>query len=173
MQVPDEIHQPQDSQWGLVGPFRPLEKALRLWERVETAADILDASVLVLQTTSRFTPSERNRRSLAQFFESVDTRRRRVVWMARGVWDLEEVAGLCEELDIEPGVDPLSQAVGEEVGWRYGKVEGLGRSSLSAGDLDRLADWCIWQPEGYCILDTADARHDARALQKRISMLQG
>ena len=112
------------------GSFRPTAIVREAWETTLACATALQATRLLFQCPSSFTPTREHVRDLREFFARIERPRGLVyLWEPRGSWPEELVRELCGELDLTHVVDPfVARTVTPErcyyrlhgrTGWRY------------------------------------------------------
>lgn len=94
-------------QW--YGHFKPTEEVKEAWERTRAVAEAVQASFILFQTPSAFYSHQDHIRDLKRFFGGLKRGSWLLVWEPRGDWDPKMVQGLCKELDLLHGVDPLRE----------------------------------------------------------------
>ena len=152
------------------GLFQPTDEVADAWRATVRAADLLDAAGVLFETPATFTPSARNRNNLSAFFEKVERNGRWMVWDPRGLWQTDEVAAICDDLDLVPCLDPTDGEVPRPAQRAYFKVRGLGQ--MQRFDLTRaldLADILRFFPEVVCIFGTSNMFFDARRLTDAVA----
>jgi uncharacterized protein YecE (DUF72 family) len=113
------------------GSFRPTAIVREAWEVTRACAEALQATRVLFQCPSSFTPTREHVRDLRAFFAHIERPRRKLVylWEPRGDWPPELVAELCRELDLTHVVDPFAARtltpercyyrLHGRTGWRY------------------------------------------------------
>jgi len=158
------------------GLFRPTEEVSRAWAATLKAARLLQAHAVVFETPPSFTPTARHREWMRRFFTAMP--REDGLWMAwepRGVWQTEEIAALCRELDLVPVIDPMAEtdpALAPD-GRAYFKVRALGNpGGLDRATLSWLAEDLVQQPSALCLMQTPnqfrEANHLLQALEQQM-----
>lgn len=92
------------------GHFKGTDEVREAWEKTRRIAEALEASFVLFQTPSSFYSNQDHIADLKRFFKSIRRGTWLSVWEPRGVWDPGLVRGLCQELDLIHGVDPLKEA---------------------------------------------------------------
>jgi len=90
-----------------LGFFQPGDHLLRACQVMREVCGILAARAMVFDTPGSFTPGRENRERLIRFFSEFPRGPEHLVWQPEGVWEEEEVASLCKELELIPAMDPL------------------------------------------------------------------
>jgi len=98
---------PEWAEKARVGFFRPGDQLRRAWESVRETCEVLAARAVVFDTPASFTPGPEHRENLVRFFSDLPRGREHLVWQPEGMWEEEEVASLCKELELIPAMDPL------------------------------------------------------------------
>lgn len=137
-------------------------------EQTLTAAELLDAPVILYETPASFTPTAANRQALSRFFEQAP-RHRRHVWDPQGIWDAADVLSVCQDLDLTPCCDPFANVLVNEVPasipegeLAYVKLRGLGGSRhYSETQYLWLADALDGFSRAYCMFNTVNMFKDA------------
>ncbi len=157
----------------LTAPFHPLDEALKLWERVDVAAQVLESPVVLLRTGPDFTPTPTNIERLSAFVSAVERPGRRLVWQPRGLWGEEELETVARRSSLVCAVDPLSEETVTVDGWVYWRIWGLGRSELAPSDLEAILEMALVEDlSGYCLFATGDWKADQRAAGRLVSRLE-
>ncbi|MDR5694214.1 MAG: DUF72 domain-containing protein [Armatimonadota bacterium] len=89
------------------GFFAPSDEVEEAWQRTKEVAIALNASVVVFQCPTSFTPIREHLANLRAFFRKVDRGGLRFAWEPRGEWPEDLVGGLCRELDLIHCLDPF------------------------------------------------------------------
>jgi len=135
------------------------------------AARALSASWLVVQTEPRVMPSTRTKKALAALVAKLP-RDLRLAWEPRGLWEAAEAEAVAEALDLvlvrdvsrEPAPD------GEAV---YTRLRALGRSSLSLGAIERVAEEIADRELACVVLEGDRAVGAAKSLRQMVAELAG
>ncbi|HEY9401378.1 MAG TPA: DUF72 domain-containing protein [Pyrinomonadaceae bacterium] len=113
------------------GSFRPTGIVREAWDVTLACAEALQATRVLFQCPSSFTPTREHVRDLREFFAHIGPTRRKLVclWEPRGNWPAELVRELCDELDLTHVVDPFAARtltpgrcyyrLHGRTGWRY------------------------------------------------------
>ncbi len=125
-----------------------------LFALVADVCTALSARIVLFQTPESFLPSPENVRKLKLFFGSIKPGGLSLVWEPRGKWEQEAIAGLCQELHLVHGVDPLRNAplaYGKE-GIAYFRIHGFGvpsmyRYDFSEKELEQLHSRIVALPD--------------------------
>lgn len=91
------------------GFFRPTDEVFSAWDQTAVIASALEAQVIVFQTPPSFDPTPEHQMNLRRFFSNIDRKGWTMAWEPRGNWPSPTVKGLCEELDLIHGVNPLKE----------------------------------------------------------------
>jgi uncharacterized protein YecE (DUF72 family) len=155
------------------GSFRPTQEVRQAWEATLRVAKALGASVVVFQCPARFTPTEQHIEDLRAFFKALARDGRqglRHAWEPRGRWPADVFAGLCQELELIPCVDPLAvPAVAQ--GSSYFRLHGIGgyRYRYTDDDLQRLAGLARDRESCYCLFNNYSMLEDARRFRALVA----
>jgi len=144
------------------GSFRPTAEVYEAWERSRELALALQAPILLFQCPASFTPTEEHKVNLRSFFRKIDRRGLALAWEPRGEWADEEIAELCQELNLIHAVDPFQRLpVTNEVA--YFRLHGRGgyRYQYTDQELAQLAEWCAPYPTVYCLFNNTSMFEDA------------
>ncbi len=163
--------QPGESPANL-GHFRKTPENMRVWARIREQAQNVGASRILLETSANFTPSDANKRALADFAadwaDLPDGMK--LIWHPAGFWDREEAQILAAPLNITLAVDPL---VDEREGLPDGQeayFQMLGRHGLldsySDDDLEALLDAANQYDECVIVFRTNQSLGDAKRTLK-------
>jgi uncharacterized protein YecE (DUF72 family) len=91
------------------GSFRPTAIVREAWDVTLACAEALQATRVLFQCPSSFTPTQEHVRDLRRFFARLKRPRKFVcLWEPRGNWPEELVRDLCVELDLTHVVDPFA-----------------------------------------------------------------
>lgn len=144
------------------GFFRDTEEVWSAWEATRAIAAALAAKVILFQTPASFTPSREHKERLRAFMRKIPRDGRLIAFEPRGVWEPEEAAALCADLDLVPAVDPLrtEPPAGRVAYFRlHGPV--TGRYRYDDGDLHSIAAKCEGRDEAYCLFNHPEMWRDA------------
>jgi uncharacterized protein YecE (DUF72 family) len=133
-----------------VGLFRVTDANRALWDETRAQADALSADAVLFRSPPGFTPSQTNIESLRAFRrEVIGDVPFDVAWEPRGIWSAEEVAGLCDELDMIPVRDPHGEATFPEPIARayYAVTAPVGHLRFGEDDLYDLSAFLDDHPE--------------------------
>jgi uncharacterized protein YecE (DUF72 family) len=149
------------------GSFRPTAIVQTAWEVTLACAEALQASRLLFQCPSSFTPTREHVRDLRAFFERIERPRNlSCLWEPRGEWPEHLVVELCRELDLTHVVDPFAARtltpercyyrLHGRTGWRYQYED------------DELSELITMLPEGgvsYVLFNNVRMLDDAARFQ--------
>lgn len=122
------------------GFFRPTDEVREAWERSASIARELASRVVLFQCPASFRETEENIRNLRRFFEGIRRDAMLLAWEPRGDWSHDTVRGLCEDLDLLHGTDPLVRAPLWGEPWYLRLHGGPGyRHRYTREELERLA----------------------------------
>ncbi len=138
------------------------------WDETFTVAKALDPRLVLFQCPPSFRPTRENVANLRRFFERAKRGRFYMGWEPRGEWDREQVASLCQELDLIPVLDPLKSepiAVGKI---RYFRLHGTTgpRHRFTNEELNRLRKICAGRTPTYCLFNNVAMTDDAQRFMK-------
>lgn len=155
-----------------LGYFKKTPENLRVWTRIKEQAIHVGASRILLETPAHFTPSDENKRALADFANDwADLpENTKLVWHPAGFWEREESAAIAQQLGMILAIDPL---VDEREGLPEGNeayFQMLGRHGLldSYSDDDEAAilDAASRYDECTIVFRTRDSLADAKRLMR-------
>lgn len=137
-------------------------------EWLTTAADALEATVVVVSTGAKVTTGARDRKRLRDFFERIPRREDRlIVWRATGLWEPEAVAAMADALSVVGAIDPIDDPVPEmDVVYAHLLAEGL-RRSFSHAQLGDVVDTLERSraARAFVSIESAQSFREARLLQ--------
>lgn len=147
------------------GAFRPTAEVHAAWETTQAIAQALEARFVLFQCPASFTPTEEHIANLRTFFREVDRGGLCFAWEPRGKWDDEQIAALCQELDLIHAVDPFQRLPVTE-GTAYFRLHGRTgwRYHYTDNDLAQLLAWCRDYDEVYCLFNNVSMFEDAQRL---------
>lgn len=90
------------------GFFKPTDEVYQAWEKTESIAKILKATIIVFQCPASFQPTPENKRNLEKFFNTIKRKDYVFVWEPRGKWERKEISAICKKLDLLPRVEPFN-----------------------------------------------------------------
>ena len=148
---------------GCYGFFRPTEEVHQGWQRTREAGQALGARVVLFQTPPSFSDEPTSWENLRNFFESIERGHLAFVWEPRGHWREDSIRGLCRELDLVHGVDPLEQPPlwGDFHYFRLHGGRGY-RHVYTDEELERLWALCGEGGETYCLFNNRSMLSDAQ-----------
>lgn len=151
----------------VVGELRPsaaLDEALE--QTLATARDV-EARCIVVATPAGVTPTDLNRKRLAQLVEKLPNDAVTVAWEPHGIWEPEETFALAEKLDVVLIVD-ASREPAPKGAIAYFRLRGLGEAArLSPAAIDKVAAELSPRRESYVIVESRAPAAIADALRKR------
>jgi uncharacterized protein YecE (DUF72 family) len=164
----------------LCGSFQQGDPVRKAWETLREAAEVLDARAILFRTPAAFTPTDTHRRNMVRFFSSLDRGNRRLVWDPEGVWQEDEVAALCRDLDLIPAQDPLLHSLppGRDFYFRL-KTKTRGRGGYGSDDFYRILEKAESggdgeeDREGFVIWNTPKPDRDAKNFQAWVARTLG
>lgn len=90
------------------GFFQPTEPVFAAWDRMLSAAEILNAGVVLFQCPASFAPTGAHLDNMRRFFGEAPRHGLSFVWEPRGeAWTDGTIRSLCRELNLVHGGDPL------------------------------------------------------------------
>ncbi len=115
------------------GFFRPTREVFEGWEYTRSAAQALDASVVVFQTPPSFGPTEENVSNLDTFFSKIDRGSLTLGWEPRGEWfnRPELLEGIFKKHRLIHVVDPFRRMPLVESKVQYFRLHGIGRGEVN------------------------------------------
>ena len=167
-----------------VGGFRATEIVNEGVEALATAAETLDAGVVIFRTPPEFSPSQTNRDAMRRFFSEVGTAERfkgaTRVWVPSGLWEPPTAYAFARELGILCGLDPLggdperryapfwASLSGDDA---YLVVSGLGRGRrrTSNDHLEEIAEIALRHDRSWVVFSTVEPFPDAIRLAKLVA----
>jgi uncharacterized protein YecE (DUF72 family) len=167
-----------DEQMEGFGNLRPNDVTMDAWSAVMDVAEVLEASVCLVQASASFGPSEENVDNLRRFFTAVERRGIEVAWEPRGEWNdhLDLVEELCEELDLVHVVDPFRRAPRSQRATAYLRLHGRNPKetdynyAYSEDELCELAemlrDFDASHDRVYCMFNNYEMYDNAATLQR-------
>lgn len=135
---------------------------------VKEAAHALGAEHVVVRTTSKITPSRRNRDRLVACFDLIrasgdDTHG--IVWDPSGMWEADERAARAKEWGVVSAFDPLLDDPAPDT-LAYGRVRTVGaRKRISDGLIYEIAQKLSHLPDVRIAIDSPKSFMRATALQ--------
>jgi uncharacterized protein YecE (DUF72 family) len=144
-----------------LGSFRPSREVQDAWQSTRQIAEALEASVVVFQCPTAFTPTEEHVRNLSNFFSSLERGNFRLAWEPRGFWPPDLILELCRRLDLIHCVDPFRDKC-LSMGEIYFRLHGIGgyRYHYGDSDLEKLLSLCTGR-EGFVMFNNMTMKEDA------------
>ncbi|HUI07248.1 MAG TPA: DUF72 domain-containing protein [Verrucomicrobiae bacterium] len=138
------------------------------WDETFAVAKALQARLVLFQCPPSFRPTNQNVANLRRFFERAKRGKFYMGWEPRGDWDPEQVASLCQELDLIPVLDPLQTAPIPVGKIRYFRLHGASgpRHHHTREELSRLRATCEGRTPTYCLFNNMAMADDAQQFQK-------
>lgn len=134
-------------------------------ERTRNAARALGAAAIILPTSLRFTPTQRNRATLAELVRELRTDECFVGWEPRGVWSTAETDALSAEIGLVPVRDVTREAAptGTVV---YTRLLALGPGArVSQHAIETLAERLEGKDKAFVVVEGQGARGTRSALR--------
>jgi uncharacterized protein YecE (DUF72 family) len=124
----------------------------------------LQARCIVLTTPPEVTPTEANRKRLAQLVEQLPRDAVTLAWEPRGLWELDEAALLASKLGLVLVVDASREEVPRGP-IAYVRLRGLGESSrLGPQVIEKVAERLREARESFVIIESGSPAQVAQAL---------
>ncbi len=144
------------------GAFKPSQEVHDAWASTLEIARALSATVVVFQTSARFTPTAQHVADLRDFFRCVERDDLHLAWEPRGAWSDALVHALCADLTLVHCVDPFRRPslFGAPAYFRLHGREGY-RYRYTDDDLSQLRHWCKQHSEVYCLFNNVSMWEDA------------
>ena len=169
---------PDGFKLSLVAPFAAIHKSdgalLRgeeLSERTQwltSAARALNADFVVVQTSSKVTPGQRDRQRLLRVFESVGSKKYALHWQPSGLWEIRSALHFTKDLNVDIACDPLQGDV-PPGSVSYARLKAIGgRSRFGEGVLYDIADKLSYlaAAEAQVAIESEQSFREARRLQE-------
>lgn len=146
---------------GRYGYFRPTDEVLAAWQRTREIAEILRAPIVVFQCPASFTPTKVHIANMRAFFGKAERGDLRFAWEPRGAWADEQVARLCEDLDLIHCVDPFLRRPVTQ-GWAYFRLHGIDGYDYTYSDteLEQVQTWCEGYDPVYVLFNNTEMWND-------------
>jgi len=99
----------EPSKFDRYGFLRPTEEVFDAWKKTKRVADLLGASIIVVQCPASFKCSPENTDNARNFFSSIDRKGIEIAWEPRGTWleNPETVKRIVDEFHLIHCVDPF------------------------------------------------------------------
>lgn len=161
----------------LYGGFQDTGPVREGWEATRQVAEALRADAIVFQTPAAFGPTDRNRKALYRFFESIQTTAVKALEL-RGPWATHVVERICEDLGLVHAVDPFDKepaTYGLAYFRLHGSPPGLAayRYTYKDADLLRLKEICGEYDDAYVMFNNRTMHADALRYQRILSNSDG
>lgn len=129
------------------GWLRPTKENFEAWRLTKNICDALEAKVCVIQCPPNFKCTAENIANMREFLSKIDRGKLALAWEPRGDWNEhpDEIAELCEELELTHVVDLMRREPVSEQPIAYIRLHGLNpkeydyRYNYSEGELRLLA----------------------------------
>jgi uncharacterized protein YecE (DUF72 family) len=152
------------------GSFRPTAIVREAWEVTLRCAEALEATRVLFQCPSSFTPTTEHVRDLRDFFRRIERPRNLLcLWEPRGSWPDKLVAELCGELDLTHVVDPFAARTVTPERCYY-RLHGRGGWRYQYED-DELAELLMMLPargDSYVMFNNVRMLDDAARFQQLV-----
>ncbi len=144
------------------GFFRDNPLVRQAWQATREIARLLAARLILFQCPASFGPTEANLASLSRFFRQIERENFRLAWEPRGPWPWELVAGICQELDLIPALDPFATSPFPGPA-AYFRLHGKGgyRYVYTEVDLEALQGMVAGYQEVYVLFNNLSSWQDA------------
>jgi len=151
-----------ESQKNQVGSFRWTNETRRAWEQTLQIARTLNADKVVFQCPASFEPTDENKDRMREFFSRIRHSNVTFIWEPRGKWQEDEIAALCEELNLIHCVDPFKNNC-VTGGLRYYRLHGIGsyKHQYTDEELQELAQLRAKEAETYFLFNNVSMLRDA------------
>ncbi len=151
------------------GAFRPTEEVLQAWERTRAIADALAVPIVLFQCPASFDPTAEHKEAMRAFFGEIGRQPFTFAWEPRGAWQEDEIAALCQELDLIHCVDPFtSRTVTEHLAYfRLHGIDGY-YHNYSDDELEQVVAWCEPFETAYVLLNNVSMWDDALRLRRML-----
>lgn len=159
--------QPGESAANL-GHFQKTPENIRVWQRIREQAVNVGASRILLETSANFTPSDANKRALAEFASNwADLPDgMKLIWHPAGFWEREEAQSIAMAHDMILAIDPLVDVREDLPEGSEAYFQMLGRHGLldsySDDDLETLLDAAAQYDDCTIIFRTTQSLNDAK-----------
>ncbi len=121
--------------------FKPTDKVLEVWEKIDRAAAILKTKTILFQSPDVFFANKKNEQNIKEFFDTVDRKEYMFAWKPGKTWKEEEIRKVCERSDLVHCVDPF--VCGQLYGDRgYFRLDSEEVSRFKGMELKKLRDFC-------------------------------
>ncbi|GAB4365836.1 MAG: DUF72 domain-containing protein [Calditrichia bacterium] len=92
-----------------LGHFQPTEEVYTAWNQTLKVAEILQATVIILQCSPRFIETEENLKHLAHFFQTIPRNNFKIALEFRGRWRPQTILDICQQFRLTHCVDPFKE----------------------------------------------------------------
>ena len=148
----------------VVGELRPCAALDAALAKSLEVARTLEARAIVLATPSTVTPTELNRKRLADLAARIPHDAVTLAWEPHGLWEIEESARVARRLGLVLVVDAAREPVPDGP-VAYVRLRGLGESSrLGPQAIERVADAIRDRREAFVVVETSGVMAVAKAL---------
>lgn len=150
-----------------VDAFRWTDPVRRAWETTLQTARLLGADKVLFQCPAGFKPTQEHKDRMRRFFGGIERGGLVCIWEPRGEWRPEEIAGLCQELNLVHCVDPF-QAEPATSGLGYYRLHGIGgyRHEYTDGELAQLRGYAAAGSASYFLFNNVTMWDDALRLRE-------
>jgi uncharacterized protein YecE (DUF72 family) len=152
------------------GFFKPTKEVFQAWEVTKEFAFYLNAKIILFQCPSSFRLTTENIRDMKRFFNSIDRGSFTLVWEPRGIWNLDQIKAICDELSLIHCVDPFqTESVSESL--KYYRLHGIKgyRYTYTDEDLINLKKICEQSENVYCLFNNINMKNDALKFKTLLS----
>lgn len=147
------------------GAFREGLECHEAWMSTKTAAELLDARIVVFETPASFQPGADSLRDMHRFFKGLARGRLSLVWHPRAPsWDEARTERVCGDLGLILSFDPLGRPAPRRGAFLYLRPAGPRSGGLGEDNLSSIRRAAQGRP-AYVALGHRDAFRDAERLK--------
>ncbi len=149
---------------GRCGGFRESLEVHEAWMATRTAAEILNAKVVVFETPASFQPGPDRLRDMYRFFKTLARGRFACAWHPRGpFWRGPLADRVCSDLGLVRAFDPLHERAPERGAFLYLRPQGPRAGAMPVANLSTIREATRQKPS-YVAFAHRDAFRDAERL---------
>ena len=151
------------------GSFRPTDEVFEAWGRTREIAEALTAPIILFQCPASFDPTPEHKENIRAFFGELDRGGFSFAWEPRGDWKANDIAALCEDLDLIHCVDPFeAQTVTEAVAYfRLHGIEGY-YHNFTGEELEQVRARCEPFETTYVLFNNVSMWEDALCFREML-----
>lgn len=156
------------------GSFQHTPEVQKAWQATLAVADVLKASLILLQCPATFCATSDNVANVQRFFRSAPRGSARLGWEVRGAWPDSLIVQLCKNYNVIHVVDPLKSKPAHAP-MNYFRLHGgyqgnkpLANHRYSDEELKKIRAACD-KPLNYVFFNNIQMFDDARRFAKLIS----